>query len=217
MTVVPLELSFECVDVRSDRYAAAPTLSFRLRINESTGERIHAMALRCQIRIEPGRRRYTAAEHTALYDLFGVPEHWADTVHPMQFASVSHTVPGFTHHVETTLSVPCSYDLEVAWGKYFASLEGGEIPLVLLFSGTVFAQGDSGFSAHQIPWHHETRVRLPVAVWREMIDSFFPNQGWLLMRRETIDALRRYRGREAMATWDDAVERLLKEAGEETR
>jgi hypothetical protein len=81
----------------------------------------------------------------------------------------------------------------------------------------VFTRGDTGFSAHQIPWHHEAQYMLPVAVWREMIDAFFPNQGWLLMRRETIDALRRYRGREALVTWDDTMERLLKEAGEDTR
>lgn len=210
-----LELSFDCVDVQAERYAAAPTLAFRLKIAETTGERIHAMALRCQIRVEPARRRYTATEQSALYDLFGVPQHWGETVHPVQFATVSHVVPGFTREIETSVGVPCSYDLEVAWGKYFASLEGGEIPLLLLFSGTVFAHGDTGFSAHQIPWHHETRARLAVSVWKGMIDSFFPNQGWLLMRRETIDALRRYRGREAMATWDDAVERLLKQAGED--
>ena len=47
-----------------------------------------------------------------------------------------------------------------------------------------------------------------------MIDGFFPNQGWILLRRETLDALRRFRGREALPTWDDTFERLLKEAGE---
>jgi hypothetical protein len=212
-----LELSFDCVDVQPERYAASPTLLFGLRIFELTGEPIHAVALRCQIRIEPSRRLYSHAEQAQLYDLFGEPARWGETMHPIQFASVSHVVPGFTNHTDTTISVPCSYDLEVAAGKYFASLADGEIPLLLLFSGTVFARGETGFTAHQIPWHHEARYGLPVSVWREMIDALFPNEGWLRMRRETIDALRRYRGREAIATWDDTIERLLKEAGEDTR
>jgi hypothetical protein len=211
------DLSFDCVDVLPERYGAGPTLLFALRISETTGEPIHAATLRCQIRIEPARRRYAASEQVQLYDLFGEPARWGETMHPIQFASVSHVVPGFTNHVDTTIPVPCSYDLEVASGKYFASLAGGAIPLLLLFSGTVFTRGDTGFSAHQIPWHHEAQYMLPVSVWREMIDAFFPNQGWLLMRRETIDALRRYRGREALVTWDDTMERLLKEAGEDTR
>jgi hypothetical protein len=211
------ELAFECRDVQPDRYAAGPTLLFGLRITEITGEVVHAVSLRCQIRVEPARRNYTPADKRQLYDLFGEPEQWGRTVHPIQFASVSHAVPGFTDVIDTTVAVPCSYDLEVAAGKYFASLTDGEIPLLLLFSGTLFAQGRTGFSAHQIPWHHETRYRLPVAVWREMIDGFFPNQGWIVMQRDTIDALRRYRGREALPTWDDTIERLLKQAGEETR
>ena len=209
-----LDLAFDCAAVQPERYAAAPTLLFTLRISESTGEPVHAAALRCQIRIEPARRRYSGAEQTRLYDLFGEPARWGDTVHPIQFASVSHVVPGFTGHTDTTVAVACSYDLEVAAGKYFASLDDGEIPLLLLFSGTVFARGETGFSAHQIPWHHEARYRLPVTVWREMIDAFFPTQGWIVLRRETLDTLRRYRGREALATWDDTMERLLEEAGE---
>jgi hypothetical protein len=211
------ELSFECVDVRPERYAAGPTLVFGLRISETAGESVHAIALRCQIRIEPARRTYTSREQQQLYDLFGEPARWGDTVHPIQFASVSHVVPGFTGKVDTTFAVPCSYDLEVASGKYFASLARGEIPLLLLFSGTVFTRGDTGFTVHQVPWSHEARYQLPVAVWHEMIDRFFPNQGWLLMQRDTIDALRRYRGREALPTWDDTVGRLLEQAGEATR
>lgn len=209
-----LELSFECVEVQAERFAASPTLLFSLRICELTGEPIHAVTLRCQIRIEPDRRRYSHAEQDALYDLFGEPARWGETVHPIQFASVSHAVPGFARHTDTTIPVACSYDLEVAAGKFFSSLAGGEVPLLLLFSGTVFARGETGFTVHQIPWHHEARYRLPVSVWKDMIDTFFPNEGWLRMRRETIDALRRYRGRQALATWDDAVERLLKEAGD---
>ena len=56
------ELSFDCIDVRPLRYAASPTLAFKLRISELTSQPIHAMALRVQIRIEPQRRRYSSGE-----------------------------------------------------------------------------------------------------------------------------------------------------------
>jgi len=56
------DLIFGCTGAAAERYAATPTLTFQLTITERSGVRIHAIALRCQIRIEPHRRRYTAAE-----------------------------------------------------------------------------------------------------------------------------------------------------------
>ena len=43
------------LDVVAEPYAAAPQLTARLRIEETTGQRVHAIALRCQVRIEPQR------------------------------------------------------------------------------------------------------------------------------------------------------------------
>src|SRR4029077_16905308 len=65
------DLIFCCTGASADRYAAMPTLSFQLTITERTGVRIHAIALRCQIRIEPHRRRYSATEAERLHDLVG--------------------------------------------------------------------------------------------------------------------------------------------------
>ncbi len=112
------ELAFGCTEARSARYAATPTLSFTLHITESTGVRVHAIALRCQIRIEPHRRRYSADEARRLNDLFGDTSRWAETVKPIQLATVSAMVPGFTSLTEIELPVPCTYDLEVASARY---------------------------------------------------------------------------------------------------
>ena len=65
------DLIFGCTGASAERYAATPTLTFSLTITESSGVRVHAIALRCQIRIEPHRRRYSAAEARRLHDLFG--------------------------------------------------------------------------------------------------------------------------------------------------
>ena len=90
------ELVFDCLKVRADPYAAGPTLVFKLRISETTGERVHAIALRVQLRIEPQKRRYTAAEARQLNDLFGETSRWAETLKPLQFANVAAMVPSFT-------------------------------------------------------------------------------------------------------------------------
>ncbi len=205
------EIRFDCRGVRSDPYAASPTLVVRLSITEPEGEAVHAIALRCQIRIEPQRRRYGPQESELLADLFGDPSRWGDTVKPLQFANVSVMVPKFTGATEIDLPVPCSYDLEVAAGKYFASLEDGEVPLLLLFSGTVFAKAGEGFTVRQVPWHCEARQALPVAVWRELMDRYFPGSGWLRLHRDTLRALQRFKSERALAGFDEAVETLLKE------
>jgi hypothetical protein len=208
------DLVFDCVDGQADRYAAVPTLQLKLRISETTGAQVHAIALRCQIRIEPQRRRYSAEEADGLLELFGEPARWGDTLKPLQFATVSLMVPSFSGSTELDLPVPCTYDFEVAAAKYLHALGDGEVPLLLLFSGTVFTKGLGGFSVGQVPWHKEASYRLPVSVWREIMDRFFPGAGWIRVRRDTLDTLQRYKAVRALPTWDDALEALLKEAGE---
>lgn len=209
------ELVFDCLDGRSEPYAVAPTLIFKLRIAEMTGAAIEAIALRVQIRIEAQKRRYAPVEAERLQELFGEPARWGDTLKPLHFANLTLMAPRFTGSVETELTVPCTYDFEVASTKYFHALEEGEIPFVFLFSGTVFTKTEDGFSVSQVPWNKEASFRLPARVWREAMDASFPNTGWIRMRRETIDAFQRFKARQAMTSWDDAMTALL--AGEEGR
>ena len=206
------ELVFDCVDAKPERYAAFPTLQFAIRIAETTGARIHAIALRCQVRIEPQQRRYNEREAERLLDLFGEMARWGDTLKPMQFANLSVMVPGFQGSTDLLLGVPCTYDFEVAAAKYFHSLEDGEVPLLLLFSGTVFLKSRDGFMVEQIPWEKECRFLMPVTVWRALMDLYFPNSAWIRIRRETLDALQSFKSHRALPTWDDAFEALLKES-----
>ncbi|MGH3901981.1 MAG: DUF6084 family protein [Pseudonocardiaceae bacterium] len=210
------ELSFTCLDVQAERYAAAPTLLFRLRVDAPAGQRIRAIALRCQIRIEPQRRGYGTQEAERLLELFGERSRWGDTLKPFQFANTSTVVASFTNSIEVDISVPCTYDMEVAAGRYFHGLEDGEIPFILLFSGTVFKDGEKALWIEQVPWHAECRYRMPVDVWREMMDMHFPNSGWLRLRRDTIDALADFRAARALPTWDDAIIAVLDVARERT-
>jgi hypothetical protein len=208
------ELVFECVAAHAERWAAVPTVVFRLRIAETTGEVVHGIALRCQIRIEPLKRRYSDAEAEKLADLFGERSRWGDTMKPLQFAFVTQMVPGFSGCSEVDLPVTFSYDFEVACSKYFYALEDGEIPLVLLFSGTVFVKGETGFAVEQVPWHKESLYRLPVPMWREAMDALFPNSAWIRMNRAVFDALVAFKTRRGLPTWDDVITVLLDSGGE---
>lgn len=203
------ELTFDCIDVRPLKYAASPTLAFKLRISELSGQPVHAMVLRVQIRIEPQRRRYSDAESELLTHLFGERARWGETLKPFQFTTVAVTVPGFTGATEVDAEVPCTYDLEVAAGKYFHALAEGVVPMVLLFSGTVFGKGGPGFWVEQVPWHTQAECRMPVAVWDELMARYFPDVAWIKLPRETVDALLKYKAQHAIPTWEAAVERLL--------
>ncbi|MDX2702844.1 DUF6084 family protein [Streptomyces sp. PA03-6a] len=202
------DLDFACTGVRADRYAAGPTLVFRLRITAPGGERVHALALRCQLRIEPAQRAYGDAEAQGLGDLFGERERWGSTLQPMQFAQVSLMVPGFTGETEVDLPVQCTYDMDVASTKYFEALQDGEAPLLLLFSGTAFL-GPAGFQVQPVPWDKEAVCRMPVAVWRETIDAHFPGCGWIRLPRTALESLRSFRSANALPSWEATVEALL--------
>jgi hypothetical protein len=208
------ELSFDCTGARPEKYAVVPSMTLTLRISETTGQRIDAIALRCQLRIEPARRRYTDAEEVRLNDLFGDTERWADTLKPLQFTTVSIMVPGFTGSTEIDLPVPFTYDLEIGSTRYFASLEEGEVPLLLLFSGTIFGSAEGRLQVQQVPWSKESSYRLPMAVWRAAIDAHFPNSAWIKMSRQTLDELQRFKSGLALPTWDATVLELLGRAAQ---
>jgi len=206
------DLIFGCTGATAERYAATPTVTFALTITERTGVRVHAIALRCQIRIEPHRRRYSAAEAQRLHDLFGDPSRWAETVKPIQLATITTMVPAFTAVTEVDLPVPCTYDLEVASARYLQGLDDGAIPLLLLFSGTVFVATEEGFSVELVPWSAEATYRMPVSVWHDVVNLHFPGRAWLPCGRETLDALSAFKAKHALPTWDATLSALLAEA-----
>ncbi|MET8170640.1 DUF6084 family protein [Streptomyces sp. NPDC005329] len=206
------EFSFACTGVRADRYAAGPTLVFRLRVTAADDARVHALALRCQIRIEPARRGYEPAEADGLADLFGERSRWGSTLLPVQFAQISLMVPGFTGETEADLVVPCTYDMDIAASRYLDALTSGEVPLLMLFSGTAFT-GEGGFRVEPVPWDREAAFRMPVETWREMVEQHFPGCGWIRLPRDTMDALLAYRSRRALPSWDATLKALLDDGG----
>ena len=205
------DLSFDVENAEAVPFAAAPLLAFKLRVgNRIAEEPIHTIALRSQIMIDPARRRYTAQDQERLRDLFGEPERWGQTVRPMLWTHTSIVVPSFTDSTVVDLPVPCTFDFNVAATKYFAGLEDGEVSLNLLFSGTVFyATNDGLLQIAQISWDKEARYRLPVQVWKRMMDIYYPNSAWLCLRKDVFDRLYRFKVRRGIPTWEQALEALL--------
>lgn len=203
------ELSFSVLDLFAEPYAVAPQLTARLRITESTGEVIHAIALRAQVRIEPQRRQYSGEEERGLLDLFGARERWYDTLKPFLWMQTGTMVQGFTGAAEVNLALPCTYDFDVTASKYLHALRDGVVSVVLLFSGTVFTRGQRGFGVEQVPWDREARFDLPVAVWRELIDHYYPNSGWLRLDRGLLDRLAAFKAERGFTTWDETLGTLL--------
>jgi len=200
---------FSVVDIFAEPYAAAPQLTARLRILESSGETIHAIALRCQVRIEPQRRRYEEADESGLRALFGDRDRWVDTLKPFLWMQCNAMVQGFTGITEVDLALPCTYDFEVTGSRYLHAVTEGTIPLALLFSGTIFTKGASGFGVQQVPWDCEANYALPVTVWQQMIESYFPNTGWIRLDHGLIDSLADYKSRHGLTTWEETVQTLL--------
>ncbi len=203
------DLSLVVREARVERHAVVPTLMVVLEATVPEGVEVGALALRCQVRIEPQRRRYSAEEAQRLYEQFGEPSQWGDSLRPFLWTHTSTVASRFVGSTQVELPLVCTYDFEVAGAKYLASLSDGDIPLVLLFSGTVFSRGPSGLSIEPIPWDLEASYRMPVAVWREAMDTYFPNSAWLRIDRRTFEELQRFRASRGLPTWDLAIEHLL--------
>jgi hypothetical protein len=206
-------LTFTVLDVVAEPYAVVPQLTARLRIEEATGEQVHAIALRCQVRIEPQRRGYSEAEEVGLLAMFGGRQRWRDTLRPFLWMQCNTMVQGFSGVCEVDLPLPCTYDFEVTGSKYLHALNEGTIPIALLFSGTIFTRGSRGFGVEQVPWDCEAAYQLPVAVWHQVIELNFPHTGWLRLDRDVLSALARYQAEQGLTTWDATMESLLVAAG----
>ncbi|HUD12967.1 MAG TPA: DUF6084 family protein [Terracidiphilus sp.] len=206
------DLRFQIESASVVPFAAIPMLAFQLQIrNAMADEKIHTIALRCQIQLEVTRRRYAPREQERLLDLFGQPDRWSQTLRSLLWTHANLVVPGFAGaSTMVDLQVPCTFDFNVAATKYFEALTDGEIPLLMLFSGTVFyAPPDSPLQVAPISWEQEARYKLPVKLWREMMESYYPNCVWINLRRDIFDRLYLYKMQHGIPTWEQALEHAL--------
>ena len=115
-------------------------------------------------------------------------------------------VPGET---VVDLSIPCTYDFEVASAKYFQALETGAVPLSLLFSGDLFHLRDGGLQIAQVSWKKEARFRLPVALLARGHGPLFPQHRLAPVAEGCLRATVAYKRERALPTWEAALDELL--------
>jgi hypothetical protein len=212
------DLTFQIEGAEAVPYAASPLLYLKTRIACVNSDlEIQNILLQCQIQIEPARRPYVADEQSNLRELFGAPARWSHTLRPILWANSQLVVPPFQGSTVVNVPIPCTFDFNVASTKYFHGLESGEIPICILFSGTIFyAQADGSLQVAKIPWSQEVNYRLPVSIWKEMIEMYYPNTAWLCLQRDVFDKLHRYKLDRGILTWDQTLESLLAGAEETT-
>jgi hypothetical protein len=204
------DLEFRVEGAEVLKFAAVPSLLFKLRIENGEEEPIRSVALNTQIRIAATQRHYDAMEQERLLEVFGQPNRWRNTLRSLLWTHTVLQVPPFSGSTVVDMPVPCTYDLEVIAAKYFYALEDGEVPLELLFSGTVFYAGENGrLQVARISWEKEAEFRLPVRLWKEMMEHYFPNSAWIRLRKDAFDRLYDYKAHRGLPTWEAAIEALL--------
>ncbi|MGI9027153.1 MAG: DUF6084 family protein [Burkholderiaceae bacterium] len=204
------DLQFRIEGAEVARYAATPLLNFKLRVTNGNAAEIANVNLQCQIQIEAVRRPYRPDEQFKLQDLFGESQRWDQTLRTMLWTRTSILIPSFENECLLDLPVACTFDFNVVTTKYFHALEEGDIPLSFQFSGSIFYRGkDGGLQVGQIPWDRDIRFKLPVALWREMIEHYYPNGAWLCLNRDVFDRLYEYKIRHGLPSWEAAMEHAL--------
>jgi hypothetical protein len=197
-------------EVAAVAHAAAPTLTFRMRVRDRSELDVYTIALTAQIQLEPIQRSHDDETRARLYEVFGDPERWGDTARSVLWTKRDVLVPSFTGATAFELQVPCSTDLELATTRYLQAVPDGSVPLSFHFSGSIFYRGPQGrLRLTQVPWHLEAQFRLPVATWREAVGD---RGGLARLGADTFDELRQYCEQQGLPTLDAAVTALLAEA-----
>lgn len=205
------DLNFKIEGVEVVPHTISPLLAFKLCVtNSDAAETIHTIVLRCQIQLEVTRRKYTPDDQARLRDLFDEPSRWSQTLKTLLWTHASISVPSFKGTTLAEVPVPCTFDFNVAATKYFDGLEDGEVPICMQFSGTVFyATAEGGLQAAPISWDKEARFKLPVRIWRDMMNLYYPNSAWLCLHRDAFDRLYQYKVLHGIPTWEEALDRIL--------
>jgi hypothetical protein len=205
------DLNFRVTGIEPSARGLTPLLHFNLEVsNEPSSEQIQAVIVQAQIQIQAAQRRYNDREKDGLSDLFGTPDRWGQTLRNRLWAHANAIVRPFSGCTEAVLPVQCTYDFNVIATKYFYALEEGEVPLLFLFSGTIFYLAPDGrLQVQQISWDRECVYRMPVKAWADLMNHYYPNSAWLTLQRHVFDRLSAYKRKLGLLTWEQTIERLL--------
>ena len=205
------DLAFRITGIEPGANGLTPLLHFEMEVTNSPApEKIQSALVQAQIQIQAPRRKYSDEEKEKLSDLFGAPESWGSTLRPKVWTITQTTVRAFTGTTTARLTLPCTFDLNVMAAKYFYALDGGDVPLLFLFSGSIFYEGpESRLQVAPISWNKECTYLMPVRTWRDLMEHHYPNTAWITLNRDVFERLYAFRRARGLATWDQTVEELL--------
>ncbi|GHJ42557.1 DUF6084 family protein [Streptomyces sp. TS71-3] len=203
-------LAFAVTGVRPLEHAAVPTLALRLALTRTGGGPVRSVLLTTAIRIDAARGPHEHADRAALAPLFGQPEQWATSMRPLTWAQLTTVVPAFDERTQVDLPVPCTGDTEQAVRTYFRAVHDADVPLELLFTGTVFhADGAGRLATARIPWDTEATCRLPAALWHGLTERYYGPGRWLRLGGRTAERLDAYGAAHGLLDADRGVAALL--------
>jgi hypothetical protein len=206
-------LEFAVTGARALPRAAVPTIALGLGIELLDGPPVRSLTVGVRVDIAPARRVYAEDEEERLGELFGTPDQWDASLGALPWTRTTVLVGPFSEGTKIEAPLPCTYDFDVAAAKYLNALGDGEIPIELMFSGTIlYSDEERGVQAAPIPWDHEATFRLPVATWREAMRTSFGDSAWLRLPRPTFERLCAYRRRLGARDWQETIESLLGES-----
>ena len=206
------DLRFAVAKIEGGRGELQPTLHVTLTLaTQPTEIAIQSISLQCQLRIEPPRRAYDEGEQQRLYDLFGEPARFGRSMPPsFLWTHAQVTVPGFVGATTVDLPIVSTIDFQHAASKYCHALSAGELPLLFLFSGTIFYHDDAGaLRVAPIPQTAEARVRWPVAEWQALREQLYPGTELVEISRSHFEALLAQKRALGLTTLDATLGALL--------
>jgi hypothetical protein len=204
------DLDFQVTGVEAASRGLSPFLHFKVQVTGGKNEVVESLILQAQIQIQCAQRIYNPAEKEKLVEIFGTPERWGQTLRNKLWANVSATAGQFTGQTTVILPVPCSYDMNILGTKYFYALEGDEVPLLFLFSGTIFHSTEEGrLQVERISWNKECAYRMPVQAWKEIMEQHYPHSAWIPLQNTVFEEIYAYKRRMGLATWEEVIQRLL--------
>ena len=206
-----IDLDFTVPAVQIADNCATPTLLFQLRaINRTPESAVEHVALSAQIRIEAARREYAPHERERLSELFGGAADWDRALRGLLWTSVTVPIGGFTKECTIDLPIACSCDFEIAATKFLHGVEHGEIPLLWLFSGSIFFRNSEGeLQIGQVAHHKEAGIRLPAELWHSLMQRYYADKIWLRVERDLFEEVYRYKRRKSLPSFDEALRDLL--------
>jgi hypothetical protein len=212
VTAAP-ELAFSVAEAQPLARAAVPTVALRLVAERTAGAPVVSATIGVRVDVAPALRANDGASDR-LRELFGTPDQWGSTLGTLPWVRTTVLAGAFDERTTLDLLLPGSYDFDVAAVKYADALDGGDLPLELMFSGTMLYEAGGAICAAPIPWDRQASYRLPMEAWRAAMRAVFGESPWVRLRRDRFDRLCDYKARAMLPTLDDAVDALLRAAEE---